>query len=288
MDKNAIKEIKQEHKGVIYKFLFGVFARNVETDATHRFITDEQLTEMAEKLGKDSPIDNNTVAFNIAANRVNIQSREPLKTICGKIEKWFNDLKTAAFCDATESLAVTGPGTVLDGRVGKTINDKFGGLSFYEDASGGKYVVGADSVPKKLGSIPQGEWQVVAEEWFGDNSGLPGQHSGSQGNFVSKQGGYVMESSGWRYVLAKDYDIKTLRGDYAQLTADDFICAVTTFLYDNVNCAHEGNRYDLTGPSVHAYDAVAGKLTVKSECYFTSGPAHGECVSVKVKTMICG
>lgn len=33
------------------------------------------------------------------------------------------------------------------------INSDLGGLSFYEDSSG-KYVVGADSVPKKLGSIP--------------------------------------------------------------------------------------------------------------------------------------
>ena len=33
------------------------------------------------------------------------------------------------------------------------LNSELGGLSFYEDSSG-KYVVGADSVPKKLGSVP--------------------------------------------------------------------------------------------------------------------------------------
>lgn len=33
------------------------------------------------------------------------------------------------------------------------LNSDLGGLSFYEDSSG-KYVVGADSVPKKLGSVP--------------------------------------------------------------------------------------------------------------------------------------
>lgn len=32
------------------------------------------------------------------------------------------------------------------------VNSNFGGLSFYEDNTG-KYVVGADSVPKKLGDI---------------------------------------------------------------------------------------------------------------------------------------
>ena len=36
------------------------------------------------------------------------------------------------------------------------LNSNFGGLSFYEDENG-KYVVGADSVPKKLGNGMQGE-----------------------------------------------------------------------------------------------------------------------------------
>lgn len=33
------------------------------------------------------------------------------------------------------------------------VNSSLGGLNFYEDESGNKYVVGADSVPKKLGSL---------------------------------------------------------------------------------------------------------------------------------------
>lgn len=32
-----------------------------------------------------------------------------------------------------------------------TLNSNLGGMSFYEDENGNKYVVGADSVPKKLG-----------------------------------------------------------------------------------------------------------------------------------------
>ena len=49
MDNNVIKEIYEEHKGRVYRFLFGVLARNVETDEAHRFITDKQLTEMEKK-----------------------------------------------------------------------------------------------------------------------------------------------------------------------------------------------------------------------------------------------
>lgn len=287
MDKNVVKEIKKEHKGKVYKFLFGVLARNVETDATHRFLTDSQLEEILKKPGPSSALDNNTVDFSHASSRVNIQSGESLKILFGKIAKWLNDLKAAAFCDVTQSLGVTEHGTVLDGRVGKAINDKFGGLRFYEDASGGKYVVGADSVPKKLGSINQQEWIVVEEEWFGDDSGVPGLHSGSLGNFVGKQGGYVLESKNWHYVLAKDYDIKTLRGDYGQLTADDFVIKVVSYRYAIDNIGHDNDVFNLAGPSVHSYDPATGVLTVKSDGYFTGTPAGGESVSLKLKIMIC-
>lgn len=43
----------------------------------------------------------------------------------------------------------------LEQRIGDEfdeLNNDLGGLSFYEDSDGNKYVVGADAVPKKLGS----------------------------------------------------------------------------------------------------------------------------------------
>ena len=47
------------------------------------------------------------------------------------------------------------------------LNSNFGGLSFYEDETGNKYVVGADSVPKKLSS---GKCEYVAAIVSGTNS----------------------------------------------------------------------------------------------------------------------
>ena len=60
----------------------------------------------------------------------------------------------------TTSLDSTEEGVAaLDSTVGKVLKDEIdelnnnlGGLSFYEDTNGNKYVVGADAVPKKLGS----------------------------------------------------------------------------------------------------------------------------------------
>lgn len=55
------------------------------------------------------------------------------------------------------NLTTTVTGSALDATMGKVLNDKvgiisndLGGLKFYENETG-KYVVGADSVPKKLG-----------------------------------------------------------------------------------------------------------------------------------------
>jgi hypothetical protein len=49
------------------------------------------------------------------------------------------------------NLQETVTGKALDATMGKRLSDSLGGLRFYEDATG-KYVVGADSVPKKLGN----------------------------------------------------------------------------------------------------------------------------------------
>lgn len=51
--------------------------------------------------------------------------------------------------------ANTDKGKLVDALVVKEISDNLGGLNFYEDENGNKYVVGADSVPKKLGNLAQ-------------------------------------------------------------------------------------------------------------------------------------
>lgn len=53
--------------------------------------------------------------------------------------------------ETTEELeANTEKGYLADALLVKGLNDSLGGLSFYEDEDGNKYVVGADAVPKKL------------------------------------------------------------------------------------------------------------------------------------------
>lgn len=236
----------------------------------------------------------NRYSFWTHASDVEFDDGSTLEERISSIKGATNDINAEAGYAADISLVRSIRDTLknlIDGlsNVVNGINNRLGGLTFYED-SNGKWVVGADSVPKKLDSgKKQSEWMVVGEEWFGDNSGVPGQHSGSQGNFVGKYGGYILEHgvNSHRYVLAKDYDIKELRADYAHLTEGDFVCIVTSFLYANVNDGwDDGGREDMDGPSVHTYNPETGTLTVKAGYLFDSGPNHGYCCAVQVKTMI--
>lgn len=66
--------------------------------------------------------------------------------------KYYNGLNpTKVIKNANDNAAITEEGYTPDALVTKQLISDLGGLSFYEDNTG-KYVVGADSVPKKLGS----------------------------------------------------------------------------------------------------------------------------------------
>lgn len=122
-------------------------------------------------------VSDSEVEFVAAEVRENIKSGETLRIIFGKIAKLFADLKKVAFTGNYKDLSdkpsmgnaaaygvanndtTTEEGFVADARIVKThgdeidvINTNLGGLKFYEDSDGNKYAVGADSVPKKLGS----------------------------------------------------------------------------------------------------------------------------------------
>ena len=72
--------------------------------------------------------DDQTPKFEEAEERENITSEEKLSVIFGKIRKWLSDLKEAAFCSVANNLVTTLPGSVLDARQGKELEDKISGL----------------------------------------------------------------------------------------------------------------------------------------------------------------
>lgn len=72
--------------------------------------------------------DDQTPKFEEAEERENITSEEKLSVIFGKIRKWLSDLKAAAFCSVANNLVTTLPGSVLDARQGKELEDQISGL----------------------------------------------------------------------------------------------------------------------------------------------------------------
>lgn len=67
----------------------------------------------------------NSLTFTEADTRANIDSGEPLRTMLGKIKKWFTDLGTAAWRSVANNLTTASSGaSVLDAYQGKVLNDK--------------------------------------------------------------------------------------------------------------------------------------------------------------------
>ena len=64
------------------------------------------------------------LAFTEASTRANINNNESLKTILGKIKKFFTDLKPHAFNTPANNLTTTASGYALDARQGKALKDQ--------------------------------------------------------------------------------------------------------------------------------------------------------------------
>lgn len=85
-------------------------------------------------------INDSQATFTQSETRTNILSGEKGSVIFGKIKKWFADLGAAAFCSVANNATTTAANTVLDGRMGKTLQngidilnsnlEKLGGLKF--------------------------------------------------------------------------------------------------------------------------------------------------------------
>ena len=93
-------------------------------------------------------INDSQAIFTQASTRSNIASGETGSTIFGKIKKWFADLGAAAFCSVVNNATTTAANTVLDGRMGKTLqngidslNSNYQNLNNYTEFATAEYKV---------------------------------------------------------------------------------------------------------------------------------------------------
>lgn len=143
----------------------------------------------------------------------------------------------------TTSLAVTQEGTsILDGTVGKILNDKFGGCSLEQEGED-FYIVGADAVRKKLGDLDAESIDISSQN-------VNVSFSNGSGNSVGKV------NVGVGFTLYKTL-FPTITHSSTALTGRDVIGTginnTYTFSYDNHTGILSINRYipvDTIGSSV--------------------------------------
>ena len=121
--------------------------------------TESTLDPSGIPLNNGGDLSEASVNFTVGTTRKALTPKARFKALMGDIAKWLTDLGTAAFKNVANNDTTTAEGFVADARIVKQhgdeidhLNSDLGGLSFFEDTTG-KYVVGADSVPKKLGDI---------------------------------------------------------------------------------------------------------------------------------------
>ena len=122
---NATEEIQQAFTEEIRRAIARVAeAINAANDATKKALKAAEVAG-AYVLGD---ISNKTVDFSETERRETINSGESTATLFGKIKRWFQDLKGAAFCNVTNDFTVLSAGTVADGRTVQRLKkelDKF-------------------------------------------------------------------------------------------------------------------------------------------------------------------
>lgn len=103
----------------------GQFQAHLNDHSNPHQVTKKQIgLELVPNVGTDDQ----TPAFEEAAERENIVSEEKLSVIMGKIRKWFADLRESAFCSVANNLVTMLPGSVLDARQGKVLDERISGL----------------------------------------------------------------------------------------------------------------------------------------------------------------
>lgn len=188
-----------------------------------------------QKLPRDGDGSEVTVTFSRNTSRVNIVTGETLEEIMGKISKYLYDLKTVAFTGTYTSLTgkpsivnnatTTASNTILDGRMGKTLQD---GIDQNEtEISAVKENLQGGSLKIKAGSIVKTATATTAVTVFSNSeiNTLLGVSDSTNINTVchfangdagtqSAHLGASYQSSSWKAVADRNFTAGNVRINY--------------------------------------------------------------------------
>lgn len=109
----------KDSKGKVYEYDIGAKAENVEEDVTRRFASDAEKEKWNGKIGADTQIE-----FTEASDRQNINTKETIETILGKVKKFFTDLKPHAFYDLVQNATTAAVDRAVSAAVAKNLQDQ--------------------------------------------------------------------------------------------------------------------------------------------------------------------
>lgn len=130
----------------------------------------EAANEAAEAAGAYimGDISDKTVTFSATDTRENIASGEKTTSLFGKIQKWFADLKEAAFCTVSNTLTVTSAGGVLDARQGNELANRIGDMTSLGTSEKGSLVEAVNELnTNKQDTIAKGTYTGNIDELIG-------------------------------------------------------------------------------------------------------------------------
>lgn len=107
-----------------------------------------------------------TVDFTEAVERSELDTGGTIGVLFGQIQKWFSDLRSAAFSDVENTLTHTAAGRVLDARQGKTLADRIGTLGSLMTDAKSSLVAAINEIKSILGSHTHDSRYYQKEEIF--------------------------------------------------------------------------------------------------------------------------
>lgn len=213
-----------------------LFAHTNRQDNPHNVTAKDLGLDKVENISPSEQIP----IFEEAENRTNIENGDTQATLWGKVKKWFADLKDAAFAGIANNCTTTEPGSVLDARQGKALQDEVDALNSNITAADGsrfRYAVTDDGKP---GCIITGEDGADTVFPFSDGAKVYNIGSFNTGSLASSPKDSVSINISGKYP------------DYKKYTKDNFYPIIA-----NAESHGGSTRTSGNAPQIHVYPSIS-------------------------------
>ena len=212
----------------------------------------------------------NTVLFNEASTRENINSEESLSTLFGKIKKFFSDLKTVAFTGKYSDLSDKGTVAIANGGTGATTRLEACKALTNEALASPTYVVGLTGSWANFGytSIAQLKTTLGISTYSLKSTTKSSLAAAAMGSTASRQYAVGLDSSGYLSVNVP------WQANTAKMTATTLLSRRSVAAGGNYTCT-DISSYDLIGINAsQSSNGALGDIHIYPYSYITIGSTN--------------